>query len=82
MKTFWTLTFYQFQLQVKDNFIPPLLNTVLDDYNSNAPQGREAEVLNTMATIVNKLEVSAERYILLHLILYTWHYIKNHMSEY
>eukprot|EP00794_Sanderia_malayensis_P020030 gene20030-21993_t len=42
---------------VKDNFIPPLLSTVLDDYNNNVPQGREAEVLNTMATLINKLEL-------------------------
>jgi len=41
---------------VKDNFIPPLLTTVLDDYSKNVPQAREAEVLNTLATIVNKLE--------------------------
>lgn len=41
---------------VKDNFIPPLLSTVLDDYSKNVPQAREAEVLNTLATIVNKLE--------------------------
>ena len=45
-------------LQVKDNFIPPLLSTVLDDYSRNVPQAREAEVLNTMATIVSKLDVS------------------------
>lgn len=42
---------------VKDNFIPPLLSTVLDDYSKNVPQAREAEVLNTLATIVNKLEM-------------------------
>lgn len=41
---------------VKDNFIPPLLSTVLDDYSKNVPQAREAEVLNTLAAIVNKLE--------------------------
>eukprot|EP00795_Rhopilema_esculentum_P002799 gene2799-1022_t len=46
------------QALVKDNFIPPILATVLDDYNRNVPQAREAEVLNTMATIVNKLETS------------------------
>ena len=42
---------------VKDNFIPPLLSTVLDDYSKNVPQSREPEVLNTLATIVNKLEM-------------------------
>ncbi|XP_047132277.1 exportin-1 isoform X2 [Hydra vulgaris] len=41
---------------VKDNFIPPLLSTVLEDYNKNVPQAREAEVLNTLATVVNKLQ--------------------------
>ena len=55
-----------FVFKVKDNFIPPLLSTVLDDYSRNVPQAREAEVLNTMATIVNKLEVA----FLLHCILY------------
>jgi len=41
---------------VKENFIPPLMTTVLDDYSKNVPQARESEVLNTMATFVNKLE--------------------------
>ena len=45
-------------LKVKENFIPPLLSTVLDDYSRNVPQAREAEVLNTMATIISKLDVS------------------------
>lgn len=44
-------------IKVKENFIPPLLSTVLDDYSRNVPQAREAEVLNTMATIISKLEV-------------------------
>nr|CAG4635920.1 EOG090X00LI [Eubosmina coregoni] len=42
---------------VLDNFIPPLLNAVLFDYQRCAvPSAREPEVLSTMATIVNKLE--------------------------
>ena len=42
---------------VLDNFIPPLLNAVLYDYQRCAvPSAREPEVLSTMATIVNKLE--------------------------
>jgi len=44
------------QALVKENFIPPLLSTVLDDYSRNVPQAREAEVLNTMATIISKLD--------------------------
>ena len=42
---------------VLDNFIPPLLNAVLFDYQRcSVPSAREPEVLSTMATIVNKLE--------------------------
>jgi len=40
---------------VKENFIPPLMTTVLDDYKKNVPQAREAEVLNTMAAFINQL---------------------------
>ena len=42
---------------VCDNFIPPLLDAVLGDYQRNVPAAREPEVLSTMATFVNKLEV-------------------------
>jgi exportin-1 len=41
---------------VADNFVPPLLDAVLLDYQRNVPSAREPEVLSTMATIVNKLE--------------------------
>lgn len=42
---------------VLENFIPPLLNAVLMDYNRcSVPAAREPEVLSAMATIVNKLE--------------------------
>ena len=42
---------------VLDNFIPPLLDAVLFDYQRcSVPSAREPEVLSTMATIVNKLE--------------------------
>ena len=37
--------------------MPPLLDAVLLDYQRNFPTAREPEVLSTMATIVNKLEV-------------------------
>jgi exportin-1 len=43
---------------VVENFIPPLLDAVLLDYQKNIPEAREAEVLSAMATIVNKLEQS------------------------
>lgn len=43
---------------VVENFIPPLLDAVLLDYQKNIPQAREAEVLSAMATIINKLEHS------------------------
>ncbi|CAD5118443.1 DgyrCDS7150 [Dimorphilus gyrociliatus] len=43
---------------VAENFIPPLLDAVLLDYQRNVPAAREPEVLSTMATIVHKLEGS------------------------
>lgn len=43
---------------VVENFIPPLLDAVLLDYQKNIPEAREAEVLSAMATIINKLEQS------------------------
>ncbi|TNN60463.1 Exportin-1 [Liparis tanakae] len=42
---------------VGENFVPPLLEAVLIDYQRNVPAAREPEVLSTMATIVNKLGV-------------------------
>lgn len=50
---------------VCDNFIPPLLDAVLGDYQRNVPNAREPEVLNTMATFVNKLEVCIDLILLL-----------------
>ncbi|XP_014218596.1 exportin-1 [Copidosoma floridanum] len=42
---------------VLDNFIPPLLDAVLLDYQkTNIPSAREPEVLSAMATIVNELK--------------------------
>lgn len=42
---------------VLDNFIPPLLDAVLLDYQrTKVPTAREPKVLTTMAAIVNKLE--------------------------
>lgn len=41
--------------QVCDNFVPPLLNAVLGDYNRNHPNARDAEVLSTMTVFINKL---------------------------
>lgn len=44
---------------VIDNFIPPLLDAVLLDYQRcKVPLAREAKVLSTMATIVNRLRDS------------------------
>lgn len=44
-----------FFFQVAENFVPPLLDAVLIDYQRNVPAAREPEVLSTMAIIVNKL---------------------------
>ncbi|KDQ59442.1 hypothetical protein JAAARDRAFT_33006 [Jaapia argillacea MUCL 33604] len=40
---------------VNGNFIPPLLDAILGDYNRNVPAARDAEVLNVMATITSRL---------------------------
>ena len=42
---------------VNINFMPPLLDAILGDYNRNVPASRDAEVLNVMATIVVRLGV-------------------------
>lgn len=51
-------------LQVLDNFIPPLLDAVLLDYQrTSIAEAREPEVLSTMATIVNKLGAHITRQV-------------------
>ncbi|KAF9246482.1 CRM1 C terminal-domain-containing protein [Melanogaster broomeanus] len=40
---------------VNINFMPPLLDAILGDYNRNVPTARDAEVLNVMATITGRL---------------------------
>jgi len=42
----------------------------LDDYRKNVPQAREAEVLNTLSAIVNKLEVTIHFVRSLYIIVY------------
>ncbi|KAG8879206.1 Karyopherin transporter [Tulasnella sp. 331] len=37
------------------SLIPPLLETVLGDYNRNVPAARDSEVLNVMATITQRM---------------------------
>ena len=44
---------------VNTNFMPPLLDAILGDYNRNVPTARDAEVLNVMATITSRLGVCA-----------------------
>lgn len=43
---------------VNNNMVEPFLEAVLTDYNSNVDTARDAEVLNVIATIINKLQVS------------------------
>ena len=43
---------------IHNNIVPKLLEAVLIDYKNNVPDAREAEVLNVMTTIINKLHVS------------------------
>lgn len=42
---------------VHKTLVPGLLEAVLQDYNRNVPDAREAEVLNVMTTIITKLHV-------------------------
>ena len=42
---------------VRMQMVPPLLDSVLVDYNRNVPAARDAEVLNVMATIIGRLGV-------------------------
>ncbi len=44
-------------LQVREHFLPPLLDAILVDYRRNVPEAREPEVLSTVMAIVDKLEV-------------------------
>lgn len=46
-----------FYFQVLENFVPPLFDAVLFDYQRNVPAAREPEVLSLLATFVNRLEV-------------------------
>ncbi|VEL35167.1 unnamed protein product [Protopolystoma xenopodis] len=41
---------------VAENFVPPLLDAVANVYQRSLPVAREPEVLQTMATLVNRLE--------------------------
>jgi len=47
---------------VADNFVSPLLDAVLLDYQRNVATAREPEVLSTMAVIVDRLDVSFKIY--------------------
>ena len=45
---------------MREHFLPPLLEAILEDYRRNVPQAREPEVLSTVSAIVEKLEVGIE----------------------
>lgn len=49
---------------VNGNFMPPLLDAILGDYNRNVPAARDAEVLNVMATIIGRLGVCNALFII------------------
>jgi exportin-1 len=40
-----------------NNFIPPLLEAVLIDYQNNIPDARDPEVLSLMCVIINRFKV-------------------------
>jgi exportin-1 len=43
---------------VMENLVPPLLEAILLDYQRNTEQARDAEVLNVMAGVINRMGVS------------------------
>ncbi|ODA82070.1 hypothetical protein RJ55_00575 [Drechmeria coniospora] len=45
---------------VRAQMVPPLLDSVLVDYNRNVPGARDAEVLKAMSTIITKLSALME----------------------
>ncbi|KAJ4365313.1 Karyopherin transporter [Neocucurbitaria cava] len=49
---------------IHNNIVPKLLEAVLIDYKNNVPDAREAEVLNVMTTIINKLHSMMEDQII------------------
>ncbi|KAL5422617.1 Exportin-1 [Paraphaeosphaeria minitans] len=49
---------------IHNNLVPKLLEAVLLDYRDNVPDAREAEVLNMMTTIINKLHSLMEDQIM------------------
>ncbi|KAF2794351.1 hypothetical protein K505DRAFT_374711 [Melanomma pulvis-pyrius CBS 109.77] len=49
---------------IHNNIVPKLLEAVLIDYKNNVPDAREAEVLNVMTTIINKLHNMMEDQII------------------
>lgn len=51
------------QLQLAQQFVPPLLEPVLADYRSNMPQARDAEVLDLLATLATRLSESIKQEI-------------------
>jgi exportin-1 len=52
---------------VHSQMVPQLLEAVLLDYKQNVPDAREAEVLNVMTTLINKLHVSVSNALALSL---------------
>lgn len=43
---------------VMENLVPPLLEAILLDYQRNTEQARDAEVLNVMAGVINRMGVN------------------------
>ena len=43
---------------VRVQMVPPLLDSVLIDYNRNVPGARDAEVLKAMSAVITQLAVS------------------------
>ncbi|KAK4992394.1 Karyopherin transporter [Elasticomyces elasticus] len=70
---------------INDTLVPDLLGAVLVDYRDNVPDAREAEVLNVMSTLINKLQgmmTSKVIAILDHVFMSTLDMIKSDFSNY
>jgi exportin-1 len=48
---------------VYKQFLPPLIDPVLDDYKRNVPEARDAEVLLLFSAVVDKLGVRCQHHL-------------------
>lgn len=59
--------------QIKEHFLPPLLDAILLDYKRNVPSAREPEVLSTVTSIIDKVRKSCAGILCVHCVMLTRH---------